>query len=205
MAGLMQPVGNRPTPQQQPQGQGMEDPEDGTPNVSPEEQAAYDKFVGNAMEIIYPQGEGAQISPAIMSQLQGEQDDEAQQVFEQAQPPLTDSPVDNLAKTTTMLVLTVEDSAAQAGADIPDEVVFHAGREILEQLADVAEAASIYDFSEQETEGAFYRAIDLYRISSPRVDPQALSEEFSQVEQADKQGTLGQLLPGIEQRMQGAG
>ena len=78
----------------------------------------------------------------------------------------------------------------------------HAGQEILEQLADIAEAANIHDFQEEELEGAFYRATDLYRISSSRVDPESLSQEFGQVQQADQQGTLGQLLPGIEQRMQ---
>tara|TARA_R110000868_G_scaffold34552_10_gene124791 strand:+ start:4655 stop:5302 length:648 start_codon:yes stop_codon:yes gene_type:complete len=203
MAGLMQsgpqaaaPAG--PTAQQP----GITDPDEQAANVTPEEQAAYDKFVGNAMEIMYPQGQQAQVAQTIVAQLSGEQSDEAAKMFAEAQPPLGNTPIDNLAATTTMIVVTLEDSAAQSGADIPDEVVMHAGQEILEQLADIAEAANIHDFQEEELEGAFYRATDLYRISSSRVDPESLSQEFGQVQQADQQGTLGQLLPGIEQRMQ---
>ncbi len=205
MAGLAPPP--RPTAQPSPAMQsGAGGDVDGeAPNVSPEEQAQYDKLVGNAMEIIYPQGEGATVSPAVLDQLSGKQDEEAMQVFAQAQPPLQNAPIDNLASTAVMILLTLEDSAAQAQVNLDDAVLYHGGAAILEELAEVAEAAQIHDFSEEELEGALYRGLDLYRISSQRVDPEQLSQEFGQIEQADKAGNLGQLLPGMDQAMQRAG
>lgn len=173
--------------------------EEESSNVSPEEQAQYDKFMNNALEIIFPQGEEAQVSEAVLNDLSGKPDPEAAQLFAEAQPPLEQSPIDNLASSTVQIVLMLEGSAQQSGAEIADDVVFHAGKDILEHLAEVAEAAGIYDYQEEEMEGAFFRALDLYRISSPRVDQQALTQEFQQIQRADQDGSLSQLLPGIDQ------
>lgn len=210
MAGLLNPGAPQPqapapagpgmAPQgapQQPQAGGDEQP-----NVTPEEQAVYDKFMDNGLNLIYPQGEGeqAQVSPAVLDDLAGKADPEAQQMFADAQPPLQNTPVDNLASATVQIVLMLEASAEQSGAQIPDEIIFHAGKDLLEELGEVSEAAGIHDFSEEELEGAFYRALDLYRISSPRVDQQSLSQEFQEIQRADQDGSLSQLLPGIDQR-----
>jgi hypothetical protein len=40
------------------------------------------------------------------------------------------------------------------------------------------------------------RAMDLYRVSSPRVDPQALPAEFEQIIAADREGNIDKVLPG---------
>lgn len=208
MVGLMNPgaaAPQAPAPAPAPSGGGlMRAPaapggEDEGSNVSPEEQAQYDKFMTNALEIIYPQGEEAQVSEAVLNDLSGKPDPEAAQLFAEADPPVEASAIDNLASSTVQIVLMLEGSAQEAGADIADDVVFHAGKDILEELAEVAEAAGIYDYDEKEMEGAFYRALDLYRISSPRVDQQALSQEFQQIQRADQDGSLAQLLPGIDQ------
>lgn len=79
----------------------------------------------------------------------------------------------------------------------PDDVVLHGGVAIIEELIEVAEAAKIHDFSEQDIEGITYRAMDLFRTASPRVDQDALKAEFGQVVEADRAGTLGKILPGL--------
>lgn len=160
--------------------QGVDDG-DGQPNVSPEEQAQYDKFVRNGLEIIYPQGEGAQVSPQVIQQLKG-----------------GDDPIENLANTAVHLTIAVEDSAEQGGVQLDDAVVMHGGIAILEELAEVAEAAKIHDYSEDELQGATYRAMDLYREigeQSGRVDPNALKQQFGEIVDADKRGDVRSVLP----------
>lgn len=183
-------------------GEAQQDPAAAEPegNVTPEEQEAYDRFVMNGMEVIYPKEGG--VSPAVMAHLGGKFEDVAE-VFAQAEPPLQPGPIDNLAVAAVAVVLMLEASAGQAGAEVSDDIVFHGGVELVEQLADVAEAAQVHNYSEEEQEGALYRAIDLYRVSSGRVDQESLKGEFGQVVEADRAGQLGSILPGIEQRMGG--
>lgn len=211
MAGLGNPMAPPTMTPQAGQPQGDVVSEAGTaeqPNVTPEEQAMYDQFVGNAEQIIFPDGEDGQptASPMILAQLRGEFDPEAMEAFAAAEPPLAQSPTDSLAGTAVMLVLVLENSMAASGMQIDpdtlDTVIFHAGAEILQGLGEVAEAADIHAYTEEELEAALYRALDLYRISSGRIDQDALKQQFGQIVEADKAGTLGQLLPGIEQRMQ---
>ena len=171
-------------------------------NVTPEEQAQYDEFVNNALEIIYPAQTQGQPSPQIINSLSGQMSEQERELLAQADPPLGNSPIDNLAGTGAAVVVMVEGSAAQAGARIDDDVLFHAGADILAELAEVAEAAKIHPYSEEEMESALYRALDIYRMSSPRVDPEMLAQEFGQIAEADKAGQLDQVLPGIGQRTQ---
>ena len=171
-------------------------------NVTPEEQAMYDTVVKNAQQIIYT--DDGQVSPVILSHLAGEFEPETMQMFEGAEPPVSKNPVDNLAVTAVALVLFLDANATSSGVDVPDYVLYHAGNEILEDLADVAQAGKIHDYSEDELEGAFYRALDLFRISSPRVNSEQLGEEFATIANADKSGQLGQLLPGLGDRMKEA-
>lgn len=175
--------------------------DDGEPNVSPEEQAQYDEFVENGLRIIYAEGQEAEVSPPLLAQLRGEFGEEVTAMFQGAEPPLGSAPHDALSVTGAMIVLILDASADQAGAPVDDDVVMHAGVALLEELGEVSEAAGIADYSEQDLENAFYRAADLYRLVSPRMDQAALQSQFEQIVAADKAGELGALLPGIEGRM----
>lgn len=178
----------------------LDDPAHADGNVTPQEQQAYDMFVRNGMEIIFP-GSGG-VAPSVLAHLKGEFDDVAE-IFANADPPLTPSPTDNLAVAATAIVLALEASASQANAEITDDIVYHGGVEIIEQLTEVAEAAKLHDYSEQDQENALYRAVDLYRVSSGRVDQEGLKAEFGQFVEADKQGpeALEQMAPGIGERI----
>lgn len=173
-----------PAPQQQPAGN-----EDGEqPNVSPEEQEAYDQFMANALRIIYPEGgEEGQISPNVMKGLQG-----------------SDNPVMNLATTAVTIVTGLRDSAKRSNHMIDDAILFHGGQSVVEELADVADAAGIHDYSEDDLEQAWYVALDMYRSAGEQtgdVDKEALTQGWEAIKQADAQGRLGEVLPGIEARM----
>lgn len=81
-------------------------------------------------------------------------------------------------------------------------VLLHGGKALIEELVEVAEAAKIHDFSEQDMEGIVYRAMDLYRVASensgnPGYDQAGLSREFEGLVMADREGRVSSVLPGL--------
>lgn len=158
------------------------DDDEGEPNVSPEEQEAYEQFVANGMEVLYG-GEEPGVRPDILQRLRESSD-----------------PLENLANTSVWLTTMLETSAESNGAQLDDAVVFHGGRAMFEELIEIADAAKIHDYQEKEIEGAWYRALDLYRETATeqgRIDPEALKEQFNTIEEADRQGRMGDVLPGL--------
>jgi hypothetical protein len=181
----------QPTPQPQDgQPQGGDEEES---NVTPEEQAEYEKFVTNGLHVIYSGGEegkGAAVRPDILHQLnQG------------------DDPIGNLANTTVRIVVMLQTSAQKANDPVSDDVLMHGGKALLEELAEVSEAAGIHTYSEKEMEGAWYRGLDLWRDEETKagnLNPDDLKEQFGQIQQADQEGKLNELLPGIDAVTKGA-
>lgn len=154
------------------------------PNVTPEEQQQYDAFVENGLKVIYTDGtDGADPAPRpdVINRLKESSD-----------------PIENLANATVWLVTMLETSAEQGGQQLEDAVVMHAGQALLEELAEVSEAAKIHDYSQDELDGAWYKGLDLYRetaTESGRIDPEALKQQFGEIESADQQGRMGDVLP----------
>jgi len=174
------PVGFNP-------GEQME--EDETPNVSPEEQQQYDAFVNNAMEMIYT--DAGKVEDQILGRLS-----------------TGNKPIDTLAQTTVWVVTLVEQDAKRNNMPIDDDVIFHAGREIMEQLIEVAEAAEIHEFKEAEIQGAWYNALDMYREANTgeggRIDPEVAKQQFQALDEAAKEGRGDDILPGYEQQSERA-
>lgn len=177
----------QPQPEQQ---QAPEQQERGEP-ASPEEQAIYEQVMRNAAKVIAPAGEGEPtISESVLKSLKG-----------------SDNPVMNLATTASMLVRTLMKSAQANGMQIPNDVLFHAGADIVGLLAEVADVAKIHQYSDEDVERAFYLGLDMYRQAGTEegdVDPEALKQEFGMIREADQSGNLEQVLPGISQRMKEA-
>jgi hypothetical protein len=147
-------------------------------NVSPEEQAAYDEFVTNGMKLIY---QGDHVAPAILGQLKGDWkgvEDSLGEIPQEEKPLDPGNPIDDLSVATVSLVLALEASAANSGQKLDPAVIFHGGAELMEQLADIAQAANIHDFSEDEMTGAANRAALLYGVSSKSMDKQEALAEF---------------------------
>lgn len=160
-------------------GQASEEPQGN--EASPEEQAIYDQVVNNALEVIYPKDE-SDLAPAIREALSA-----------------GDDPIMNLAMAAVSVVMGLVQSAKAAGQKIPGEVLFNAGSEIIELLAEAAEAFKIYDYSEEDMERALYRALDIYReqaTASGDLDPETLKQDFADLKAADDAGQLDQVLPG---------
>ena len=152
------------------------------PNVTPEEQKMYDVFVNNAFSAIYDE----KSLPQIIESLKGE-----------------GNPVDGLANTAVAVVTRVQDSAEKAGQEIAADVVFHAGTEILEDLAGLAEKAGVHEFTPEEIEGATFQAMDLYREMKGRDGGEArpqIVEDFNQIVALDQAGKLDEIAPGLTER-----
>lgn len=174
---------------------------DRAPNVSPEEQQAYDTFVENGMDLIYgQQGQNGEPDPAGHDG-KGARPDILNRLKEAS------DPIENLANTSVWLVTNLETSAAQAKApwtqddDMRSDIVMHGGQALMEELADVSQAAGIHDYSDKEMQGSWYKALDLYRetaTQSGQLNADSLKQQFGDIQKADQQGQLGQLLPGID-------
>lgn len=172
-------------------------------NVTPEEQAEYEQIMGNALKVIYPEG-GDDPSPNVLQALKG-----------------SDNPIVNLANAAVIIVRGLRDSAEKSGeverwneiaaqgdlADF-DGILFHVGSDVVNELAELSEAAKIHDYSEEEAENAFYIALDMYREQAKdagQIDEEGLKQGWAEVSQANEEGRLGELLPGVEERMNKAG
>ena len=149
------------------------------PNVSPEEQKQYDDFVGNGMSMLYAENG----LPQIIEALKGDGD-----------------PVEGLANALVMLVMRLEDSAAEAGEEISGDVMYHGSVELLEQMIEIAEEAGIHEFSAQDQENALYLALDQYRITRQqqgKLPEETLRADMQQLVDAEQSGNLEEMLPGI--------
>lgn len=82
----------------------------------------------------------------------------------------------------------------------PEAVLMEGGKLVVEELIEVSEAAGLHDFQEKDIEGTFLRALDLFRVAQEKVNPRVvagLQRGFEQIRQADAQGNLGKVLPGL--------
>lgn len=190
------PAAPAPGQPQQPQPQ---DQPSGGEAVSPEEQAVYDMMVREALGIIYPAETPGEPRAQIVENLRGAFDPQVTELFASAQPPISATPEDAVAVTSVVLTMMTEGQLAQQGTDVPDDVVFHAGVEIIELLAELSQEAGIANFTDEQLDDVGLRAMDLYRLASPRVDPETLSAEFEEIIAADRAGGVNKLLPGAEE------
>ena len=175
--------------------------EDLPANVTPEEQEQYDRFVLDGMTLIYEGGKVRQSildlldeDPADLVAILGDMDELKQ--F---------SPVVALAATSVVLVLEL---VRRAGDGKPDDaVILHGGKELLEELANLADEAGIHDFSQNELNRAFLIGMDLWRESASSaglIDVGQLKAEFAEIRTADAEGRLGALF-GTKTAEAGAG
>lgn len=164
--------------------------DDDAPNVTPEEQAEYDQVMENALTLMYtPEG----VRPEIVQALSVEQEEgeAGQQV---------NSAILALAQSAVTIVARLDDSAREAGKPISDEVLYHAGFDVVQELAEIAEASKIHDYSEEDITGAFAQALDMYRekaIADGRTNEETLKAQFNEINQAESEGRLDELLPGL--------
>jgi hypothetical protein len=168
--------------------------------ATPEEQEAFDAFVLVGLGLIYGGGE---VKPGILKLLDEDPTD-LKKVLGDNPEFENFNPVVALAGAAVVVVLEI----VRKGENIPDAVILHGGKLILEELANVADEAGSHTFSQEELNRAFYIALDLYReaaTSEGLLDPTQLKEEFGQIKAADEQGAFGQGPPVDQQPAQPRG
>lgn len=162
---------------------------DGEPNVSPEEQAEYEMFMDNAFELLYRDGEeGGEVRPEVLEALA--KDDNA----------APNGPIMALSAAAVAIVSQLDDSARKAGKPISDDVLMQGGLDVVTELAEIADAAKIHDYSEEDITGAFAQAVDMYRpkaIQDGRTSEETLKGQFNEINEAEAAGKLGDVLPGL--------
>lgn len=195
LAGASPPVDDR----RQHDNQEAEQTEGGNreePNVTPEEQAAFDEFVTTGLELIY---EGGQVKPGILKLLDDDPSDLIK-ILGRDVPELGErfSPVIALAATATIVVMEV----VKRLKEHPDgSIIMHAGKELLEELGDLADDVNGKDFTQDELNQAYLHAVDLYQAigtADGTVDKELASQEFADILNAQEQGQLDKVLPGLE-------
>jgi hypothetical protein len=160
------------------------DEEMGITQASPEEQAEMERFVGRAWELIYSDN----TFPQIVTMLEGgaEEGNEG-------------DPVGGLAAATEMVVARVAQAADQAGHQVPPDVLYHAGADILEELAEVSRRGKIKDYSQDKDglERAWLMALDRFRERLTRVgeiDQGSAKADLDRLVAMDQNGTLEKIM-----------
>lgn len=149
------------------------------PNVSPEEQRQYDAFVGNGIRLIFDE----RTAPTLLNRLKA-----------------TQNPIEGLASTTVMVVDRLKDSAERSGAKLSPDVLMHGGIELMENIAELSRAANLHEYTPEEIENAMYAALDMYgtqELQRGTIDKNAIAQDFQALVEADRQGRLEEVLPGI--------
>lgn len=167
------------------------------PNVAPEEQAMYERFIENFHEIVFgktgrspgPNGEPP-IFDTIMETLQGVGKSGAENAH-----------IEALATVTVRVVGFLADSAEQAGKPIPHDVLLHAASEIVPNLAEFAEALGIHDdYTEEELAYVLESASGMYAqelFQQGKINQQEMQQYADEMIAADEQGRIEEVLPGI--------
>jgi hypothetical protein len=174
-AGPMQDAG--PVPGREPPGGGA----GGVRQANPEEQETYDAFVAQAMTLMYDKKMG----PKLLQMLEGGGD-----------------PQEGLARAAVLVTARVATAAEEAGQKLSGEILFNAGTEIVNQLADVATEAGIHDFQNDPDalEGAYFRALDQFRQlmeGAGRLDRDAAMRDMQTLQAMDERGEFESMLRGL--------
>jgi hypothetical protein len=120
--------------------------EEGQPNATPEEQWQYDTLVSGVMRFMYGPGRDG-----ILRRMSIGRD-----------------PAMSIGQITARLGIGQALSAQAAGQKIEDSVLFHAGHEIVSQLAELAEAAGIAGADSKLVDRAFFYALDAFESEAKK-------------------------------------
>ena len=98
-----------------------------------------------------------------------------------------------------MVVARVGQAAEQAGETLQPDVVYHAGADILEELADVSAIGKIKDYSNDPDalEKAWFVALDMFRerlAGVNEIDQEGAKADLDRLSQMDQNGTLEKIM-----------
>jgi len=164
----------QPMPEQQSQSAPM--PTNAQP-ASTEEQSKYNEIVGSSFNMIYDK----KMLPKIKKILEGGGDPKA-----------------GLARAASLVMTKIFTSVKKSGQEINGDILFHAGTEIFEDLAELSKEAGIFDFSQNpdDLEGAYFLTLDKLRTDmqdAGQLNTEAAKADFAALQQMDATGELEQM------------
>lgn len=175
--GATEPMGHmNPGAAKQP-GQAVTSGQEDEPNVSPEEQAAYDQFMNNAYNIIYDET----IAPKMLEIIKTAEDPKAA-----------------LAMAAVNVVMTIQDSAAKDGQTISEDILVHGGVNVIEDIANFANVSGAHTYKPKDIEEASLAAMDLYgsmAVDRGLVDKDSAVSGYNDLIKANEEGRLEEVLP----------
>jgi len=163
-----------------------------------QEQADYEAFLDAAMDVLYPKVDGTERpNPGIIERLMFRDERTGQDESGQA--------VAALAATTVAITIRVQDSFKEHGRKVSPASMYHAAAELMGAIAELAAQPNpqnggkpIYDYSEQEIEGAWIRGVDQYQqqqMASGDINKEMMQNDWGEVLGAAKAGNLGAISP----------
>lgn len=154
--------------------------EDGREPATPEEQQQYDEFVAQALDLI-AKPESKELRAKLLKLLGAGGDH-----------------VESLASTVYYVFSAVFKSGVEAGKQFDPGVLLAAGEEITQHIATFAKVRKVADYSEDEINAAFLKAVDTFRMNNKdMLDPEGAKQDLQELQSADEQGNLDQVAPGL--------
>lgn len=152
----------------------MEDQKIDQPNVSPEEQRMYDMVMHQARGILFGKGEDDSGFRIVLDKLGKGQ----QQIGE------------TIGHTAAMVLLSVKKGVEKKGRQIPSDILFHAGDEVIDDLLEIAEAAKFLEAKDMERvkKEAMFTALRI--AGQEEIEGGGLTPEKQQQAKAEMQAVL---------------
>ncbi|WP_420411595.1 hypothetical protein [Roseibium sp.] len=149
--------------------------------ATPEEQTLLEKVVAKAYNLIYDD----QAVGSYLEMLKG-----------------SGNPDKGLANAVAHTVARVAQAAENGGQKLPGNVLFQAGKEITEDLAELSTKARIKDYEQDQDalDGAFFQAVDDFRLmmqQNGRINPKVHQEDLARLQKMDGSGQFEQVLRGL--------
>jgi len=115
---------------------------EGEPNVSPEEQAMYDQFTTACMAMIYKDEKTLGL---VLQKLQ---------TVAESHKPTQGGEVGGIGyaigHTAAMILISVDGAIEQQGAEVPSDIIFNAGKEIVAELVEVSISAKLAQVTQRD-------------------------------------------------------
>lgn len=147
----------------------------GAQPATPEQQAEYNKFVGFGMRLIFDEKVSMDAIETLMN---------------------AGNKVHGAAQVLASVVTRLYTSQVKQGQEPDPSIVLNGSWELLDNVIQLAMAAGMEDFSDDEREGAFYMAADLFRANLAKaglLDENVVQQDVASLRAMEDSGQLSQM------------
>lgn len=144
---------------------------EGGQKPTPEQQAAYDRYVGAAMMHIY--------TPKVIDKI--------------VQSISPEDPVATMGRAAANVGFVVMKKAEQDGQKVPPEVLLHGGKEVVAAIAELYERKGGQELAPEQVEQAYYVAADDFRQmmqGEGSIDPESAQQGMQELQAMAQSGAF---------------